>query len=45
MPVGDRTEVIVTHEQLPESAKSSHSIGWTRGLENLDQACARGLIE
>jgi uncharacterized protein YndB with AHSA1/START domain len=45
MPVGDRTEVIVTHEQLPESAKASHSIGWTRGLENLDQACAQGLIE
>ena len=34
--VDKRTEVIVTHEQLPESAMPSHSNGWTRGLEHLD---------
>jgi uncharacterized protein YndB with AHSA1/START domain len=45
VPVGKRTEVIVTHEQLPESAKPSHSIGWTRGLEHLDEACAQGLLK
>jgi uncharacterized protein YndB with AHSA1/START domain len=45
VPVGKRTEVIVTHEQLPESAKPSHSIGWTRGLERLDEACAQGLLK
>jgi uncharacterized protein YndB with AHSA1/START domain len=39
------TEIIVTHEQLPESAKPSHSIGWTRGLEHLDEACAKGLLK
>jgi uncharacterized protein YndB with AHSA1/START domain len=38
--VDKRTEVIVTHEQLPESAKPSHSKGWTLGLERLDQAFA-----
>jgi len=43
--VDKRTEVIVTHEQLPESAKSAHSIGWTRGLEHLDEACAQGLLK
>lgn len=39
-----RTEVIVTHEQLPESAMPSHSKGWTSGLEHLEQACQRGLV-
>lgn len=34
-----RTEVIVTHEQLPEDAKAAHTRGWTSGLEHLDQAC------
>jgi uncharacterized protein YndB with AHSA1/START domain len=42
--LGPKTEVIVTHEQLPESAKPSHADGWTRGLEHLDEACARGLL-
>jgi uncharacterized protein YndB with AHSA1/START domain len=40
LPAGRSTEVIVTHEQLPDSAKSAHSAGWTRALEHLDQACA-----
>ena len=39
-----RTEVVVTHEQLPESARPSHSRGWTSGLEHLDEACQQGLI-
>jgi uncharacterized protein YndB with AHSA1/START domain len=40
-----RTEVIVTHEQLPESARAAHSLGWARGLEHLDEACARKLFD
>ena len=36
------TEVVVTHELLPEEARPSHSRGWTSGLEHLDQACAQG---
>ena len=42
--VDKRTEVIVTHEQLPESAKPAHTRGWTSGLEHLDEACQKGLI-
>ena len=45
LPVDERTEVIVTHEQLPQSAQPSHGIGWTRGLEHLDQAFAQGLFK
>ena len=40
--LGAKTEVVVTHEQLPESARESHSRGWTSGLEHLDEACQRG---
>ena len=36
------TEVVVTHEMLPEEARPSHSRGWTSGLEHLDEACTRG---
>lgn len=42
--VDKRTEVVVTHEQLPESAIPSHRNGWTSGLEHLDEACQKGLI-
>ena len=35
---GEGTEVVVTHERLPESARPSHANGWTSGLEHLDQA-------
>jgi uncharacterized protein YndB with AHSA1/START domain len=42
--LGERTEVIVTHEQLPESAMPSHRNGWTSGLEHLNEACQKGLI-
>ena len=42
--LGQRTEVVVTHEQLPESAMPSHHKGWTSGLEHLDEACQKGFI-
>jgi uncharacterized protein YndB with AHSA1/START domain len=42
---GKSTEVVVTHERLPESARPSHSSGWTSGLEHLDLACQQGLIK
>ena len=41
---GASTEVVVTHEQLPESARPSHARGWTSGLEHLDEACRQGLV-
>lgn len=41
---GTRTEVVVTHEMLSESARGPHSRGWTSGLEHLDEACQKGLI-
>src|SRR5262245_41300001 len=43
-PVARGTEVIVTHEQLPETAREAHSRGWTSGLEHLDEACQQGLL-
>lgn len=39
-----RTEVIVTHEQLPEGEIGAHTRGWTGGLEQLDRACQEGRI-
>jgi uncharacterized protein YndB with AHSA1/START domain len=44
LPVGSGTEVVVTHERLPESALPSHSRGWTSGLAHLDEACTAGLL-
>ena len=41
---GRHTEVVVTHERLPETARDAHQRGWTSGLEHLDQACQQGLI-
>ncbi|HEX6638073.1 MAG TPA: SRPBCC domain-containing protein [Steroidobacteraceae bacterium] len=38
------TEVIVTHEQLPDDAKAAHARGWTSGLQHLDEACQAGQI-
>lgn len=35
LPVDQRTEVVVTHEQLPEAARESHTKGWSSGLERL----------
>jgi uncharacterized protein YndB with AHSA1/START domain len=45
VPVDKRTEVIVTHEQLSASAQPSHSMGWTHGLANLEQACTQGVLK
>jgi uncharacterized protein YndB with AHSA1/START domain len=45
VPRSGQTEVIVTHEQLPAAAMSSHSVGWTSGLAHLDDAFARGLLK
>lgn len=41
---GDRTEVIVTHELLPESARAAHANGWTHGLEHLDETFVHGRL-
>jgi uncharacterized protein YndB with AHSA1/START domain len=35
IPQGERTEVVVTHEQLPASALPAHSKGWTGALDRL----------
>ena len=40
--MGTKTEVVVTHEQLPVSVRESHSLGWASGLEHLDEACQNG---
>jgi uncharacterized protein YndB with AHSA1/START domain len=37
LPQGKSTEVVVTHELLPDSARASHGRGWTGGLEKLAQ--------
>jgi uncharacterized protein YndB with AHSA1/START domain len=37
IPRGKATEIVVTHEQLPESARPSHANGWTSGIEKLAQ--------
>jgi uncharacterized protein YndB with AHSA1/START domain len=41
LKAGRATEVVVTHEQLPESARPSHARGWTSGLEHLDETCQK----
>ena len=42
--VDKKTEVIVTHERLPENEVGSHTRGWTSGLEHLDEACQAGKV-
>ncbi len=44
LKAGAKTEVVVTHELLPEAARPSHAKGWTSGLEHLDEACQQGLL-
>jgi uncharacterized protein YndB with AHSA1/START domain len=40
--VDQGTEVVLTHEQLPEALRESHRNGWTSGIEHLDRfACRR----
>jgi uncharacterized protein YndB with AHSA1/START domain len=38
---GRSTEVIVTHEQLPQAQRTSHTNGWTSALEHLDERYSR----
>lgn len=34
-PDGKATEIVITHERLPENARSAHTGGWTEILESL----------
>ena len=45
VPVGKRTEIIVTHELLPESAMPSHNNGWTASLGLLEELIERGVVK
>lgn len=36
-PDGKATEVVVTHERLPEEAQNGHTAGWTEILESLEK--------
>lgn len=36
-PDGQATEVVITHERLPEAARNGHYTGWTEILESLAQ--------
>ena len=40
LPLGDRTEVVLTHEKLPEDMREPHRNGWTSGIERLGQFMA-----
>lgn len=42
---GARTEVIVTHELLPDAKREAHNGGWTSALEKLDLAAQQGLFK
>jgi uncharacterized protein YndB with AHSA1/START domain len=37
---GQSTEIVITHERLPEKARSGHTAGWTEILESLAQRFA-----
>lgn len=37
LPRGQQTEVVVTHEQLPEAKREAHNGGWTKALAKLDE--------
>jgi uncharacterized protein YndB with AHSA1/START domain len=41
---GASTEVVITHEQLPENERDSHNRGWTSALERLHECSSQGLI-
>ena len=40
LPDGKATEVVITHERLPEQARSGHTAGWTEILESLAKQLA-----
>jgi len=35
MPSGKSTEIVLTHEQLPDDKLAAHNGGWTSGIEKL----------
>jgi len=37
LPAGDRTEVVLTHEKLPDDMREPHRNGWTGGIERLEE--------
>jgi uncharacterized protein YndB with AHSA1/START domain len=39
-PDGKATEVVITHERLPEEVRSGHIAGWTELLETLEKTVA-----
>jgi uncharacterized protein YndB with AHSA1/START domain len=39
-PAGKATEIIITHERLPEAARAGHTGGWTEILESLAKQLA-----
>lgn len=42
--VGKSTEVIITHERLPEASMAGHTKGWTGALERLDETAQQGRL-
>jgi uncharacterized protein YndB with AHSA1/START domain len=38
---GAKTEVVVTHEMLPEAARPAHANGWNSGLQHLEEAFSK----
>lgn len=42
VPQGALTEVVITHEQLPDGASASHTEGWTSALARLAERGASG---
>jgi len=41
LPVAQQTEVVITHEMLPESEREGHRGGWTGALDKLHAKYAR----
>ena len=39
---GENTEVVVTHDQLPEGGLQAHTNGWSSALERLEGAACKG---
>jgi uncharacterized protein YndB with AHSA1/START domain len=44
-PDGQTTEVVVTHERLPQEKVSGHTGGWTSILESLSKRFSPGIEE
>jgi uncharacterized protein YndB with AHSA1/START domain len=41
---GKGTEVIITHERLPETAMAGHDKGWTGALDRLEETARQGRL-